>query len=701
MYGQLMKKARYALAQYLLTFCLLLVASASSSTETSWEVVAEPDWGSQARLNPTAGKGVSGGKFYNLVERHHRYGSAAESKINYVRYIYTIINAAGLDSSAHISIDFDPLYESVQLHKVIIHRGDTEIDQINTNNIQLLQREKELDQGLYNGELTLHMLLADQRVGDRIEVSYSVIGANPVFNNHIFGWARLQSSVPVGNSFFNLSYPSSMQITTRTYAGELEPSKKNADGLTHLTWENYNATAQKYQSDTPASYSAQTEIQYSEFNSWSDVANWAEPLYKLQPTSDELKAFAATIKNQHDNLEDQVSAVITFVQDDVRYTGINSGIGGYKPDNPTDILRRRFGDCKDKAVLMAAILNELGVTAHPVLVHSRSGKGIAGYLPTPDAFNHMIVHLPDHNNQSYWIDGTISLQGSSPDTLYQGNYHHALIPAQSEKGLVAYQIAVPSLPEKEISEAYTLKYNHESEPTKLKVTSTFRGYEAEYLRRTIHNSSIYSLQENYLEFYQSFYENIQRIGDFEISDDRKANTITIEEHYEIQDALEYLEDESDNDYATFSFSVYAETITGDLSVPSDTRRKQPLAQYHPVYVSHNISLTHADGWSIEDDTFDIKNSHLEFKSSNTKKGANELVLEYELKTLTDTVSVKDSKKYIADLKQILDSPYYGVTFSVSREEMNYTKFDKQLVLIGDWFRQNLDQLGTQSSALNH
>ena len=313
----------------------------------------------------------------------------------------------------------------------------------------------------------------------------------------------------------------------------------------------------------------------------------------------------------------------------------------------------------------------------------------------------MIVYLPDFNNKSYWVDGTVTLQGSRLASLYQGNYHNALVPSQSQAGLVSYQITPDPLPEKEISEKFDLKYNHDAEPTKLTVHSIFRGYEAENLRRIIHRSGMDSLQDNYLEFYLDSYEEIERIEDISAVDDRKTNTITLVERYHIKNAMQYLEDESDAANATFTFNVFAYAINGDLRLPSDTRRRQPLAQYHPIHVKHQIIMTHADGWLIEDDSYAIKNSHFEYLASNTGKSSNALTLNYELKTLTDTVSVADSRDYIRDLENLLDSPYYAITFTFPRAQLSETSFDKQLGLIGNWFRQNIDQLSAQSSSMEN
>ena len=84
--------------------------------------------------------------------------------------------------------------------------------------------------------------------------------------------------------------------------------------------------------------------------------------------------------------EARVRAVYNFVVENTRYVGLEFGIHGYKPYKVTQVLARRFGDCKDKASLLLALLREVGVDADLVLVRtaarrpSRSAAGLAGRL---------------------------------------------------------------------------------------------------------------------------------------------------------------------------------------------------------------------------------------------------------------------------------------------------------------------------------
>ena len=72
-------------------------------------------------------------------------------------------------------------------------------------------------------------------------------------------------------------------------------------------------------------------------------------------------------------LSDKIRALATFVQKDIRYVAIEIGIGGYKPHAAPDVLKYHYGDCKDKATLLAALLKEIGVDSYFVLAQTSRG----------------------------------------------------------------------------------------------------------------------------------------------------------------------------------------------------------------------------------------------------------------------------------------------------------------------------------------
>ena len=131
--------------------------------------------------------------------------------------------------------------------------------------------------------------------------------------------------------------------------------------------------------------------------SWADVGTWYSNLTRgrldsspeLQRTVTELTASAPT------PLE-KIRALANFVQTDIRYVAIELGIGGYQPHAAADVLRHRYGDCKDKATLLSAMLREIGVASYYVIINSERGS-ITTAAPPNIEFNHAIlaIALPD------------------------------------------------------------------------------------------------------------------------------------------------------------------------------------------------------------------------------------------------------------------------------------------------------------------
>ena len=89
----------------------------------------------------------------------------------------------------------------------------------------------------------------------------------------------------------------------------------------------------------------------------------------------------------------------------VRYTGIEFGNGAIVPRTPREILARRFGDCKDQAALLVAMLRAAGLQADVALLSAGTGIDVVPELPGLGGFNHAIVRLA--GDPPLWIDPTI------------------------------------------------------------------------------------------------------------------------------------------------------------------------------------------------------------------------------------------------------------------------------------------------------
>jgi hypothetical protein len=117
------------------------------------------------------------------------------------------------------------------------------------------------------------------------------------------------------------------------------------------------------------------------FRSWKDVGAWF--FRKSLPARSELTAGLVAAPG--------AEGAARWVQDRVRYVAVEVGEGGYVPREPALVARRMYGDCKDKAFLLMALLRQRNIDAFPVLTRSRDGGAIDPAFPSPVQFDHVIV----------------------------------------------------------------------------------------------------------------------------------------------------------------------------------------------------------------------------------------------------------------------------------------------------------------------
>jgi hypothetical protein len=128
---------------------------------------------------------------------------------------------------------------------------------------------------------------------------------------------------------------------------------------------------------------------------WQGIGQWYAGLSRDRlVATPEIAAKAAELTAGKTDFYDKTEAIAEFVQKKIRYFVIEMGVGGYQPHYAGDIYRGRYGDCKDKATLLAAMLSSVGV--HGALLMVDTERGVID----PDApsimGNHMIgaIEIP-------------------------------------------------------------------------------------------------------------------------------------------------------------------------------------------------------------------------------------------------------------------------------------------------------------------
>ena len=139
------------------------------------------------------------------------------------------------------------------------------------------------------------------------------------------------------------------------------------------------------------------------FVTWSEMGTWYNGLLQnRRDASPAIKQKVAELCANRSTTYAKMLALASFTQRDIRYVAIELGIGGWQPHPASDTFVHQYGDCKDKATLLAVMLKEINIDSYPVVINTQRGGITPATPPHFDSFNHAIlaIHLPDDVHDS-------------------------------------------------------------------------------------------------------------------------------------------------------------------------------------------------------------------------------------------------------------------------------------------------------------
>ncbi len=180
--------------------------------------------------------------------------------------------------------------------------------------------------------------------------------------------------------------------------------------------------------ETPYVPGRAPDVQISSFASWEEVGRWFADIGKDQPKqTKEIKAKADELTKGLNDDKKKVEALYNFTAQQIKYLSLVSfGIGGYILHLPSETLRNKYGDCKDKVALLSALLEAEDL--HPSSVLISHNRVMQMDIPSPWFFDHVIASIK-LGTEEVWMD-------PSPQNLPFGTLPHSLV---GKPGLVVLE----------------------------------------------------------------------------------------------------------------------------------------------------------------------------------------------------------------------------------------------------------------------
>jgi lipoprotein NlpI len=545
-----------------------------------YRVERTPEWVKPVKPSGVASTATSGTPGYRitLMDAQTLLGhDGSEQAYTHTRALIT--DSAGVQVLSKAEIYFNPAFQTVALHEAVVWRNGAKLDRLKDARIELLRREEGLERLTLTGVQTLLVLLNDVRLGDTVEVAYTVRGANPIYKGHYADTFQLGFGAAVDELQLRIEAPASRTLHTRGIRSDAVPERSTQGGRQVLQLTRRNIPAVLVEDSTPPWFKVYPALHVSDYADWQQVATWAEELFahpgELGP---ELQGRIEAWRAKGLPREQLAAEVVEFVQDEVRYFSVSLGESSHRPKPPAKTMAERLGDCKDKTALLNAILQRLGFDAKPALISMRRNRGIAEYLPAHDQFDHVITQLT-LDGTIYWIDPTMQKQGRPLHTRGVVPYGSALVVSPGTTGLSK----VTSTP----AQGQQLEWDSVWDASDLKRHPTFtttlraRGLSAEGWRQSAGTGGPDRLASAIAGAYARLLPGLKATGSPVVRDNRDTNVFELEMQYEVPGLGQY-------ERGALVVELPALELLDSLTGPREVRRDMPFLVDQPLQVKQRL-----------------------------------------------------------------------------------------------------------------
>jgi hypothetical protein len=306
-----------------------------------------------------------------------------------------IISNQGVKRFSTIELEFNPLYERAYINQLVV-KDDKENTLYSADRNEFYVTDSGGNEA--NTNKTIHLPVANLAPGTIIEYIYTTETLSPLTE---FPFTHLyhSSSRPVAESLVYIA-GDIKDITHQQVKSAPPITKKNSLLWRHISPEPYVNEPMQINSSVflPSITIGQKDSE------WKVLAdNYLKSMDEKLVVTDEIISLSKDLTKGTKNNEEKIAILSAYVQDNITYKAIEFGVRGRMPNSPSTVIEERYGDCKDHAVLLRALLKGSNIEANLALVNV--SDSVNPEFPSLDQFDHMITYLPNFK-QGQFIDTT-------------------------------------------------------------------------------------------------------------------------------------------------------------------------------------------------------------------------------------------------------------------------------------------------------
>lgn len=319
------------------------------------------------------------------------------------RIVFQVLTTNGVQSWSNFQWFWEPWHETRPTVRIRVISPDGSVHNLDQNTLIDAPANAESANIYSDGRLVkcpVPALAPGAVVEEEVQVSTSHLLTGTV---RILSVARLD---PVTLARIYLECPLEMPMRYSTFFLPGEKETKSTDGgKSRLTLEAGPLTPRTLPTaQLAADPSRIPRVVFSIGRSWKDLASEYNAIVEKQIANASVSEFVQTATAAPTDRPQTIERLVRELHQQIRYTGVEFGSAAIIPSAPADTLKRKYGDCKDKAALLVAMLRAAHIPAYLALLSAGSGTDSDEQFPGFGLFNHAIVYVP--GSPDLWIDAT-------------------------------------------------------------------------------------------------------------------------------------------------------------------------------------------------------------------------------------------------------------------------------------------------------
>jgi len=263
-----------------------------------------------------------------------------------------------------------------------------------------------------------HAVFKNLQAGDQIEVSgKSTLSPSSQLVGQYYFYNHMSFEAPVLYSKLEVITPKATPIQYKLHKLNDVLKKESKDGMDYYKWEYKKIPAVIREEAITNELDLYQTIIISTIPQWKDVIDWYQKeTYRITEPNYEIKEIVDSLISKEMTASQKVETLYNYITSNINYSYVSFLQSDFVPQNPSNTISSKIGDCKDVSSLMVSMLRYIGIKANYTLVKT-SNLGFHN-IPPSLFFDHVIT--------SYVLEGKTHYIDLTTDY-----YNYRVLPAMN------------------------------------------------------------------------------------------------------------------------------------------------------------------------------------------------------------------------------------------------------------------------------